>query len=91
MPLLARDIPVFREVAGEHASYFHADDPADLAQALLDWRERWQAGKLPDPCAVSWQSWAQSAEQWLGHILADLPTPPACQQPLPDTSAEACR
>lgn len=94
VPLLARDIPVFREVAGPHASYFHADDPAALARSLLAWRERWQAGALPDPRAVPWQSWAQSAEQWLGHLLADLPVPPASlqplpNQPLPDTPPEA--
>lgn len=35
--LLARDIPVFREVAGQHASYFTDDTPAALSHTLHDW------------------------------------------------------
>lgn len=34
-PLLLSDIPVFREVAGEHASYFPVGDSAALAKLLL--------------------------------------------------------
>ena len=37
LPIIARDIPVFREVAGEHAYYFRGEDPEDLADALRTW------------------------------------------------------
>ena len=33
-PLVASDIPVFREVAGDGAVYFMPDDPAGLGQAV---------------------------------------------------------
>jgi glycosyltransferase involved in cell wall biosynthesis len=34
LPIIARDIPVFREVAQEHALYFAGDDGAALSAAL---------------------------------------------------------
>ncbi|MGF6765497.1 glycosyltransferase involved in cell wall biosynthesis [Paraburkholderia sp. GAS33] len=37
LPVLARDVPVFREVAGEHARYFSGDDPQTLEAALRSW------------------------------------------------------
>ncbi|MBL3940675.1 glycosyltransferase family 4 protein, partial [Bacteroides thetaiotaomicron] len=33
LPLLLRDLPVFREVAGEHATYFSASDGTGLASS----------------------------------------------------------
>lgn len=37
LPIIARDIPVFREVAGEHAYYFGGEDAQTLADALRVW------------------------------------------------------
>ena len=37
LPIIARDIPVFREVAGESAYYFSGEDPQVLANALQNW------------------------------------------------------
>ena len=34
LPIIARDIPVFREVAGEQAYYFRGEAAQDLADAL---------------------------------------------------------
>ncbi|MGM0984657.1 MAG: glycosyltransferase [Pseudomonadota bacterium] len=85
IPILARDIPVFREVAGEHADYFHAETPQALAEALASWCRRWRKGEVGDSRGMPYQSWAQSTRQWLGHILADQPAPPAVGQPLGGT------
>ncbi len=38
VPLLLRDLPVFREVAGEHATYFSGPSPDVLARALTAWK-----------------------------------------------------
>jgi glycosyltransferase involved in cell wall biosynthesis/predicted SAM-dependent methyltransferase len=35
--IIARDIPVFREVAGDVASYFKGSEPSDLAAAVKEW------------------------------------------------------
>ena len=37
LPIIARDIPVFREVAGKHAYYFSGENAQALADALGDW------------------------------------------------------
>jgi glycosyltransferase involved in cell wall biosynthesis len=37
LPIIARDIPIFREVAGEHAFYFDGANAASLANALRTW------------------------------------------------------
>lgn len=38
-PLILRDLPVFREIAGEGAFYFTGRNPGDIAQSLTAWRE----------------------------------------------------
>jgi glycosyltransferase involved in cell wall biosynthesis len=38
LPVLARDLPVFREIAGTHAHYFSGEDAGSLAEALRAWR-----------------------------------------------------
>jgi glycosyltransferase involved in cell wall biosynthesis len=74
-PIIARDIPVFREVAGEHAFYFPADkDPQVLAQAIEDWLALHRAGKAPRSDAMPWLTWAQSAETLLDHVLGETPS-----------------
>ena len=61
LPILARDIPVFREVAGRGADFFRGESGAELAAAIQDWLQRWRAGNIADPLEVSLSSWRQSA------------------------------
>ena len=68
LPIIARDIPVFREVAGAHAYYFEAAQPEALAQALRQWLALHQAGKHPRPQAMPWLTWEQSARQLLQRL-----------------------
>ncbi len=69
LPILARDIPVFREVAGDHAAYFKAADAGDLAEALRGWLERWSRGDAPGSEGMGQMSWRQSARQVLDVLL----------------------
>ncbi len=62
-PVLARDIPVFREVAGVHASYFSGNTPCALATAVRKWMADHQAHALPDISALTWLTWRESARQ----------------------------
>lgn len=66
LPILARDIPVFREVAGEHARFFRADQPIELAQAIEAWQH---AGFTPTSSAMPWLTWQQSADNLQQIIL----------------------
>lgn len=71
LPILARDIPVFREVAGQHAFYFRGESPADLACAMRDWLALRASGQLPSSESLPWQTWRESAAQLLHVILND--------------------
>lgn len=58
LPVIARDIPVFREVMGTYPSYFGAPTPQDLAVHLRDWLT---AKPVPGE-APGWPDWASSAQ-----------------------------
>ncbi|KTS67201.1 hypothetical protein SA3R_13860 [Pantoea dispersa] len=61
-PLIARDIPVLREVAGEGAYYFKSNRPEALSHAVEEWIELFKKNAHPDSANISWLTWAQSAE-----------------------------
>jgi glycosyltransferase involved in cell wall biosynthesis len=61
VPLLVRDIPVFREVAGEHAGYFGGADGAALAGAIQDWLRLHAEGRAPASTGIAARSWADNA------------------------------
>jgi glycosyltransferase involved in cell wall biosynthesis len=69
IPIIARNLAVFREVAGEHAYYFDGLTPADLAQALRDWLALHRDGKAPPSTGMPWLTWDQSAEQLLDAVV----------------------
>lgn len=62
-PIVARDIPVFREIAGEHAHYFSGTSANDLATSLRNWLELDDKGNAPSSEGIAHLSWAQSAQQ----------------------------
>ena len=69
--IFARDIPVFREVAGDYATYFDSDTPQALAQALQDWASDWREGHTIASDGMPYLGWQQSSEQWLAAVLGD--------------------
>lgn len=64
-PLILRDLPVFREVAGEHAFYFHADRPAELADAIKEWLDLSRHGRAPSSHGVRCMTWEESTRMLL--------------------------
>ncbi len=65
LPLVVRDLPVFREVAGEHATYFSGTERSDLARVLRAWL---RDSRVTAKCGFhpSLLSWAESAQQlWM--------------------------
>ncbi|MGQ9426883.1 glycosyltransferase [Gilvimarinus sp. F26214L] len=64
LPIMARDIPVFREVAGCGASYF-ADD-TELASRLLQWTALYETNQHPSFGEINVLSWDESASWLLG-------------------------
>ncbi|WP_017773051.1 glycosyltransferase family 4 protein [Paraburkholderia kururiensis] len=68
LPIVARDIPVFREVAGGYAYWFSGADGASLAQALSGWLDLYRNGKVPDSSDMPWLTWEQSTHQLLCRV-----------------------
>ncbi|TAM97405.1 MAG: glycosyltransferase family 1 protein [Rhodanobacteraceae bacterium] len=73
LPILARDLPVFREVAGDAAVYFDAIDAEALARAITAWSERARNGDLPDVSRLQHLTWAESTAQLLDAIEGKRP------------------
>lgn len=65
LPILARDIAVFREVAGQHASYFSGMAPRNLAAAVQDWLQLRSTASVPASGAMAWRTWRENAVQLL--------------------------
>ena len=70
LAVIARDIPVFREIAGEHALYFPPGGPAALADTIRRWLDLRKDGCVPDPTQIRTQSWAQASRQ-LARVVID--------------------
>lgn len=69
VPIIARDIPVFREVAGNHAFYFAGASPEDLARAVRDWKALDTTGQAPASTGMSYLTWKESVAMLLETTL----------------------
>ena len=69
LAIIARDLPVFREVAGDRASFFDAHDGAGLAEHLKAWLTLHASGQAPHSAGMPWLTWAQSRDQLVDVIL----------------------
>lgn len=69
LPIIARDIPVFREVAQNGAMYFTGDDAESLSKAIQHWLALKRQNQIPDSRSIQWQNWEQSSKQLLSRIV----------------------
>lgn len=69
LPIIARDIPVFREVAGEHASYFQGLEAIDLMDAIKRWMKLSTNNQTPSSEGMHWMTWKDSAKCLLNKII----------------------
>jgi len=69
LPIIARDLPVFREVAGDHAFYFEGLTPESLARAIRAWSALNDQAQIPGSDKMPWLTWEQSALQLINVIL----------------------
>lgn len=65
IPILARDIAVFREVAGDHALYFSGARAQDIQDAVTQWRGLQARGLTHTSSGMPWLTWEESAHQLL--------------------------
>jgi FkbM family methyltransferase len=62
LAILARDIPIFREVAGEHAAYFSGMRGGDLADRIRHWITLYSEGRQPKSHNLPWITWETNVE-----------------------------
>lgn len=73
LPILARDIPVFREVAGAAASYFpNSKDPRILAKSIENLLKAKNTGNKVQQ--LQWLTWSESADMLLGRTTREVPS-----------------
>ena len=63
--IIARDIPVFREVAGSYAYYFSNSNTAEQVEDFEKWIELWNTQRHPKSEGMPYLTWRQSAQQFL--------------------------
>ena len=63
LAIIARDIPVFREVAGEHALYFKGTEALDIANVVQHWLALRSNHQEPASQGLRWLTWQESAVQ----------------------------
>jgi len=68
LPLVARDLPVFREIAGEHAHYFSGYDPQSLARSLDQWLALDAQGRAPQSDGMRWMTWSKATRQLVERV-----------------------
>ncbi|MGY2339210.1 glycosyltransferase family 4 protein [Pseudomonas sp. SDO5532_S415] len=63
LPMIVRDLPVFREIAAEHAFYFEGMSGSDLARFVRAWMQLFERGQHPQSRTMPWLTWEESAKQ----------------------------
>ena len=75
LPIIARDIKIFREVASIGAFYFNGGSTDDIKKDIEKWVELYDNGEHPKSDSVKWLSWEQSAKLLLEKINLITPAP----------------
>ncbi|WP_410209983.1 glycosyltransferase [Aquirhabdus sp.] len=68
IPIIAKSLPIFKEVAGEHAYYFSGNTPDALASCIHDWLE---LENPPQSEHIPWISWKKSTNNLKKIIFED--------------------
>lgn len=71
VPIIARDLPVFREVAGDYAFYFSGATPDAPAFALRQWIALRTRDAVPKFGNLQWIGWTESARRLMNLVLGD--------------------
>lgn len=69
LSIVANDLPVFREIAGDSAAYICSDDPIAFGKGLERWVAAHSNGVTPDSRTLRYLTWEQSSKQLLEVVL----------------------
>jgi glycosyltransferase involved in cell wall biosynthesis len=71
LPVIARDIPVFREIGGCNLHYFNGMDDASLARSINEWIELKNNCKAPDIRKIAFNTWKKSTELLKNNLVGN--------------------
>ncbi|HDJ2746652.1 TPA: glycosyltransferase family 4 protein [Salmonella bongori] len=69
LPVIICDIPVFKEIAQEHAFYFSGESPGNIAKAIEEWLILYRQNIHPRSENINWLTWKESTQ----FLLKSLP------------------
>jgi len=72
LPVIASDIPVFRETGGDFVAYCDIGDPESLARMVLELERTGQVPAARDPKDWKWITWQESAQQLVKAVEQSL-------------------
>ena len=61
-PLILRDLPVFREIAGDHATYFSGLKASDLSSCIEIWLKEYEKGEVISSLPIRPLTWKESTQ-----------------------------
>ena len=73
LPILARDLPIFRELAGDNATFFSGVSPNELTDTLSGWLAAYRRGEIPSTSAIRALTWTESAQALLDAVFQSKP------------------
>jgi glycosyltransferase involved in cell wall biosynthesis len=62
LPIICRNIPVFREVAGEASFYLKGASSLEIADDIYQWIGLYREGLFKNPSNINFLSWKESAQ-----------------------------
>lgn len=63
LPLILRELPIFREIAGNEAWYFTAKTPNELSDSLLKWIKNYDIGNITSPVSLKTYQWEETCHE----------------------------
>lgn len=72
LPLILRDIEVFREVAGNDAWFFVADSPKELSDTIRNWVKSYELGEIGVAQSTTFPAWKDTCYQIIQIIQKKL-------------------
>jgi glycosyltransferase involved in cell wall biosynthesis len=63
LPIIARNIPIFKEVAGEFAFYFDGESPEELLDSIVAWHDLYHKFLHPRTEGLQYLTWGKSAKE----------------------------
>ena len=74
LPVIARDIPVFREVGGAHIDYFSGKEASDISREIILWCQNYGYGKQKATKNLPYQTWEESGKRFSEILISTSTT-----------------